>query len=818
MSRLTLLLALVIVWPFFTHAQTLSVQPDGYLGTHGFDVIFFNNNYPDGHQGGVELILHDSRLATNGDLRLEPTPGQWSPMPKLLRRNVDSDNETLTARLVYPDSSKNRTGFNPIEYPDLVFEYEIHITPGENNSVLLSVDLDEPIPTEWEGKIGFNLELFPQELFGKSYILDQQFGNFPRQAVGQLENDSDGELQAKPLATGRTLSIAPGSPLQQFTIENLKDDLSLFDGRFLHNNGWFIVRSLVPAGVTKNAIVWKITPKIDPDWRREPVIQVSQTGYHPNEKKRAIIEADSLLELTYSVQLIKMDGAFGESIIKTEQSKSWGKFLRYNYRTFDFSEVKEPGVYFLKFGEYKTHNFTINSRVHNTQTWQQTLEYFLPVQMCHMKVQEKYRKWHGACHLDDALMAPVDTNHFDGYVQGPKTLTKFSPQEHVPGLNAGGWHDAGDYDLRVESQAGTTYKLALMYELFEVDYDQTMINQSTKEVEIHEPDGHPDILQQVEHGLLTILGGYESLGRLYRGIIVNDLRQYVHLGDASTQTDNIPNSGINDSGSIDDRWVFTEENPYRVLSVIPSLAASYRVLKTYNLDLANRTLKAAIELYELNAAKNTPLNGPAINAAVELYLSTNDSRYLDYLTKSESQIISNISRSGWSVARILNELNDDEFKQNFEDALEEYSNNLEKELAANPYGVPYHPAIWGAAWGIESYAVNQFFLNQYYPELFPKENFLNALQYVLGVHQGSNTMSFVSGVGANSATTAYGVNRADWSYIPGGVISGTGLIRPNLPELKHWPFFWQQTEYVMGGAATDFMFLSLGAHQVLNSD
>ncbi len=54
--------------------QPLTAQEEGYLGTHGFDVIFFNNDYAVGHQGGIELIIHDDRIATNGDLRLEPSP------------------------------------------------------------------------------------------------------------------------------------------------------------------------------------------------------------------------------------------------------------------------------------------------------------------------------------------------------------------------------------------------------------------------------------------------------------------------------------------------------------------------------------------------------------------------------------------------------------------------------------------------------------------------------------------------------------------------------------------------------------------------
>jgi len=38
---------------------------------------------------------------------------------------------------------------------------------------------------------------------------------------------------------------------------------------------------------------------------------------------------------------------------------------------------------------------------------------------------------------------------------------------------------------------------------------------------------------------------------------------------------------------------------------------------------------------------------------------------------------------------------------------------------------------------------------------------------------------------------------------------------PDFPELKEWPYFWQQTEYVMGGGATNFMFLVLAAKEVL---
>ena len=50
---------------------------------------------------------------------------------------------------------------------------------------------------------------------------------------------------------------------------------------------------------------------------------------------------------------------------------------------------------------------------------------------------------------------------------------------------------------------------------------------------------------------------------------------------------------------------------------------------------------------------------------------------------------------------------------------------------------------------------------------------------------------------------------------PGGVISGTALIRPDFPELLEFPYLWQQGEYVLGGGSSDYMFLVLAARKVL---
>ena len=46
----------------------------GYFKNHGVNVMAYDDFYPEGHQSGVSVIMHGSRVATNGDIRFEQTP------------------------------------------------------------------------------------------------------------------------------------------------------------------------------------------------------------------------------------------------------------------------------------------------------------------------------------------------------------------------------------------------------------------------------------------------------------------------------------------------------------------------------------------------------------------------------------------------------------------------------------------------------------------------------------------------------------------------------------------------------------------------
>ena len=822
-------------------AETLAINDQEYLEMTGLNVMLAHDFYPEGHQGGVSVVQNGQRVATNGDLRLSPTPGQWQPTPSVGPRKVDRAAQEISVHMAYPDETKNRKGEEPIAYPDLKLGYVVTVKPA-GKAFRIIVDLDEPLPAKYVGRVGLNLELFPGILFGRSFTIGDQFGIFPRQANGP-GSVSDGDYELDPLGRGPKLAVAPESDAQRMTIEAVRGgELQLLDGRAMHTDGWFVVRALVPAGARKGAVEWLVTPHAIPGWKSDPVIEVSQVGYCPRQQKVAVIELDPH-ETGFKQAALFRITENGAELVTERPTKDWGRFLRYHYIQFDFTDIVQPGMYQVRFGERSSNVFQISGHVFARGVWQPTVEYFLPVQMAHMRVGDKYRIWHGLSHIDDALMAPVNHDHFDAYSQGPSTLTKYRPGEHVPGLDRGGWFDAGDHDLRIESQIDTVHGLALAWELFHPDLDNTTIDQTTRTAEIHEPDGKPDVLQQIEHGALTVVGGYNSLGRLYRGIQDATLRQHTVMGDAAGMTDNIvfhdtdgtamkvlaamaesgdesePKIGhlppLGSPGSADDRWVFTEDNPSRELDAAGGLAAAYRALKGFNDPLASDCLRIARELWASAKAPEASLD--RLEPAIELFQTTGERKYADAILGLRDAIIEHVADFGWLGARSLALIKDPAYAERIRASLRAYRIQVDALARMTPYGIPYTPRIWGAGWDIQRFGVQQYFLHAGAPDIFTDTYMHNAIAFILGCHPGPNTASFVSGVGAKSMIPAYGMNRADWSYIPGGVASGTALIRPDLPELAEWPFLWQQREYCMGYPTADYVFLILAADHLANN-
>jgi endoglucanase len=763
--------------------------------------LFYHNVYEEGKQGGFELLQQGRRIAGNGNLRLDHAPDQWAGLP------------THNKRQVLPSGGGLQV---TCDYSQAGIRYTVRLKP-EGDALRLSVDLAQPLPLELVGKVGFNLELVPDVLMGKTFSIDSQFGIFPRQFDSPLQPAVGGGLAPVPLATGEKLAVTPEDARTHLDIEAIRGELLLLDGRAEAENGWFVVRSLVPAGATVGAVEWLVRPYLIPGWLRTPVIAHSQVGYHPNQKKCAAIELDQHIIEPGEARLVRLLPDGSTRLVRSAWLTLWGAYLCYHYAIFDFSEVTEPGIYRLEYEDQVTAPFPISPLVYRSQAWQPTLEVYFPVQMCHVAVRDGYRVWHGACHLDDALQAPLNHSHFDSYVQSAVTESPYVPMQHIPHLDVGGWHDAGDYDLAAGSQAHTTLALVYARELFGVDIDQMAVQKDRRLVLMHTPDGVPDIVQQVAHGVENLLSGYRAVGHSFIGIIESNLQQYVHLGDPAVMTDNQISEGL-PPFQADDRWAFTNRNSALEYLVMAALAASSRVLAGFEDALAGEALRTAEQVWDFEQS-HPPQESPncyaprnaavqSLLAAAELFKTTGKLVYRTYLLDRQTLILDHLSQVGGAVAGILGKLDDIVFIAAFHQAVAAYSAGLSEKASQNPFGVAYtadewrtHAPVWGVAWPILSRASNLYLLHRACPGAVDRDLVVAALGYTLGCHPVSD-VSLVSGVGARSLTSAYGNNRADWTYIPGGVVSGPALLLPNYSELLDpFPFLWMQKEYVMSGAA-----------------
>ena len=451
-----------------------------------------------------------------------------------------------------------------------------------------------------------------------------------------------------------------------------------------------------------------------------------------------------------------------------------------------------------------------------------------------MRIRDRSRVWHGACHLDDARQAPLSTTLPDGYRTYAATETRYRPNDHISGLNRGGWHDAADNDLAAGSQAQTTLFLALAGETFGINVDQTTVEQEKLFVQLRRPDGIPDLKQQIEHGVLNLLSGYRASGHSFTGII-ETFEGRSFLGDLASVSDQLIYDPSlkpdeirgNHSGKDDDRWAVTNKDTSLEYEVITALVAASRILRGYNDELADECLSTAVRAYDYEQTHDPVVQPNAyvprhhewqeVHATCELLITTGDRRYKDRLAELLPVIREAPEEVGWSAVRAMDLVDDGNFKNGLKEALQDYKTDLDSILANNPFGVPWRPRIWGIGWDIQEYAVAQYYLSKAFPQMFDRENVCRVVNYVLGCHPGSNT-SFVSAVGAHSIIPAYGFNMHWWSYIPGGMVSGTALIRPDFPEMKEpFPYLWQQTEYVMPGAAS-YIFCVLAADKLLNEN
>lgn len=825
MKRLLLFMMLITVT--FCHAQDLQLNDLEYFERQGVNVLVFSNSFNGGFNdeknSGIEIIHHGVRTVQGGAIRLNNTPEQWDLVPKMTNRKVNREDGSIEVSL---------------RYDDYDFDSRIVVT-AKGKAVEIAVWLDKPVPEKLAGDAGFNMELLPSQYWLKTFTMDGRLGRLPRYATSQTITRPNSEkprqfkgfktyddrgtgrfIDPLPIETGHQIIMATDAPERMICISSDDAELRLYDGRILAQNGWYVLRSVLPKGKTGKVITWTVEPHAIPGWIREPNIGFSQIGYIPEQPKVAVIELDKKDPPKATAALMRINPDGTKEQVYTGDIQSWGPYFKYQYVKFDFSSVKQPGVYYIQYGDTKTNDFLIDEHVYDKIT-DATTDVWVPIHMNHMYVNEGYRTWHGEPFKEGYLQAPP-SDHFDLHSQGATTDTKYKPYELIPGLNIGGFFDAGDFDIETGSNISVVQNFIRTWELFKPQRDETFVSQKQRYVDLHRPDGTPDILQFIEHGTLNLVAQAEQIGHMASTLSNSILDNYHHLGDAASITDGLhydpslrPYEVSADgkrSGTPDDMWAFTTRNPSLDFQAATMFAAASRALTGYNDDLADRALKQSKRLMqeatELMSQRNSNNNVQRrrnnrrgdLATNLQLFAATKEKQYLDNF---EQQIwdaldlnVANTMQTALDAVPYM----DDSYKQKLRPYVEKYEAYIKGFDTQNPYGVPIGLGNWAGVNAVLNFGITVNYAHIYYPDIVSKDEVYRVSNWLYGCHPYHN-YSFVAVVGAaRPKQVFYGNNRADFSFIPGNVAPGLLFRKPDhFENYDDWPFLWGQNEGTIAG-------------------
>ena len=821
MKQLLVLLTALLAMPAMS--QDLQLNDREYFERQGVNVLVFSNSFNGGFNdeknSGIEIIHHGVRTVQGGAVRLNNTPEQWDLVPKMTNRTVDREKGSIEVAM---------------RYDDYDFDSRVVVT-AKGKAVEIAVYLDKPVPEKLAGEAGFNIEFLPSQYWLKTFLMDGRLNRFPRYATSQTitrpnsekprqfkgfktydDRGTDRFVDPLPLETGHQLIVATDDPSRMIKITSSDAELKLFDGRMLAQNGWFVLRSVLPKGKTGKVVTWTVEPHAIPNWIREPNIGFSQIGYIPEQPKVAVIELDKQDKLLATATLMRIGEDGSSTAVYKGEVKEWGPYFKYNYVKFDFSSVKEPGVYYIQYGNTKTNDFLIDTHVYDKIT-DATTDVWVPIHMNHMYVTEGYRTWHGEPFKEGYLQAP-ESDHFDLHRQGPNTDTKYKPYELIPGLNVGGFFDAGDFDIETGSNINVVQNFIRTWEIFKPQRDETFVSQKQRYVELHRPDGVPDILQFIEHGVLNLVTQAEQIGHMASTLSNSILDNYHHLGDAASITDGLhydpslkPYEVSADgkrSGTPDDMWAFTNRNPSLDLQAAGVFTSAARVLRGYNDELAERAQKQAdrlrSEAQQLQGQRRRGRRNAQAEADNDWLTGTGDGNYR------------NIARNLQTYLDSI-PMKDAAYKEKLRPAVQQYAEYIKSFDKENPYGVPIGLGNWAGVNAVLNFGITVNYAHIYFPDIVSKDEVYRVSNWLYGCHPYHN-YSFVAVVGATRPKQVfYGNNRADFSAIPGNVAPGLLFRKPDhFENYDDWPFLWGQNEGTIAGN-TQYIIFGSALKNIVNN-
>lgn len=456
-------------------------------------------------------------------------------------------------------------------------------------------------------------------------------------------------------------------------------------------------------------------------------IRLNQLGYFPNSQKTFIVvncEADSFNIINQQQQIV---------LRKPLTPKGYWDKSGENIKTGTFSELNTAGVYYITTSDNSiSYPFKISMNIYDSVQKAALKSYYY--QRASIEIKEPYSgKWkRPLAHPDDSCIFHPSSGRDGGYKPSPK-----------------GWYDAGDFSKYTVNAGITVGTMIAAYEYYPSQFPDkyTNIPESGNNIS--------DLLDEQKWELDWLLTMQDEDGG-----------GYVKLSDANWPAMVLPHKAACDR-------FFVGKSTAASLNLAATFAKAYRVFASLDSIYANQMLEAALKAWEWAEENNNVLyfgteginsgNYPDkdlheefIWAAAELYASTQNQEFKDYVMKHKREVIIQVSES-WrtfndnlgyiTLINTPNILTKKE-KQDLQMSLVACAERLVTAIDSLPYRIPLDKFVWGSNSDILNHAI---ILSEAF-RITKNRKFLDAVietvDYIFG--KNATGYSFVSGYGSKT--------------------------------------------------------------------
>lgn len=457
-----------------------------------------------------------------------------------------------------------------------------------------------------------------------------------------------------------------------------------------------------------------------------PNIRLNQIGYYPAALKRATVLNGVGKDEFKIVDKDKMEVIFTG---KLSQTKDW-KLAGETVRIADFSDIKDEGTYMIFVeGVGYSYPFEIGENVLD-EAFLGSIKGLYYQRVSIPLKEEHASKWHRPmAHSDDSLLFHPSSGKTKGFLHSP-----------------GGWYDAGDYNKYV---VNGSFPLGQLF-LLEEQYPNTINDQ---ELNIPESgNGISDYLDELKYEMDWLLTMQDVDGGLFHKLTAKKFEPMVMPQEATSQ-----------------RYI-VGKGTAATLDFSACAAQAYRIFKEMDAEYAETCLEAAKRAYTW-ALKNpeiefvnpedvstgqygdTNFDDEWFWADAELFISTQDSSYLDHLKTDSIDFEFRPGESWTAYMRFLGMFSLLENRETVpQDLYQRLKNGITESadrLVEKAKKLDYFQPIDDFHWGSNSDVLNAAMIMAQAYRLKNRKDYLIGVQQAMDYILGNNAIgiSYLTGFG-----------------------------------------------------------------------